>query len=418
MLQSLQKIVFYLVLILTAINIGVFFCPSPYIYLADALNIGLLGLCVWHNKKLGALPGTVIQAWSILSVYTLVLVLNTENIVNLSSGIAAMRSMYPYFLFYFIALLIRKEDIPRFIDYINLFCLSGVVLAVVQSFHGQEPLFSPGGFYNTGHWAGQQMMINGFMARVMLPTLYTILIMFVFSVTYLLVVRFKLKYVLLALSFLIAIFIGYARSQWIATIVSMILVMALIFGYRQNRIIMVLSVSALSVITILFILSNIDIPGLSDLSQSLTERVRELTFDIQNREGNLGSRIRTVERSMQIFQRSPWFGVDYNFPAIYEMTELTDVGFTYMLITTGIVGVTLFAYLFFIALRGAWLMYKQSFRANDILGLLLSILVIGNIILFMITQSFNQFYFVTATFAISFGLYCNYFSREKKIGIS
>ena len=197
-------------------------------------------------------------------------------------------------------------------------------------------MFDTEGFYNIGHWEGQGGMMIGPIARVTLPTLYLIYIVFISMIVYYLVAG-KIKYPLIMLLLVIAILISFTRSAWLATMVA--LIVSTFFLSRNLLIkkntysVSFILLTILSVLIVVFIMLD------NPISASLNDRLLSIFSDLQNASGTFGYRLLNLQRFIETWKSFGFFfGVDPFFIGRYNEPTLSDVGYVYVLVTIGLVG--------------------------------------------------------------------------------
>lgn len=315
--------------------------------------------------------------------------------------ITNIRSLYPLFLFFStIAILSTKEYFNKANKYFIYFAIVGSFLAIVQSITGIEPILDKEIFYNIGHWEGQQHMITEDLARVMLPTIYLIYVVFIALFAYI-QIHHKNKYYSLMALFLIPIFVGYARSQWVAIILCMLFVLIFVSNLEHYKFKRMLK-NVILLLAIFFIsLSILNYIAGGYIITELYERAINTYHDIYLESGTFGSRLQTMGLSLSIWASSPYIGHGIYYSQFEVMPQLSDIGFTYVLVTIGIIGLVLFlSYLFMNMVYGYAIISFANKNKNKVL-FNAGLVTLLTSILFFITQHYTQHNYTISLLAIS-----------------
>lgn len=404
---------FWLLCFMTAVNVGAFALPSPLIYGADLLN-GFLVYRVFRRwRKLEPPFNIIVTCWVILAVYIGFLAATSDLVKGLSTLLLSLRELYPYGLLIYIVAFLEKEDFEKYIKFLHLICISGVVLAILQSLKGTEGLFGDETFYHRGHSGGQNQMINNYMSRVLLPTIYLIKVMFLYLVYQMILTKTKTIHIILAFAYAIVILIGFSRSSWSGLILCILLALLVTFMIRKEKFQKAISYILLFVFVFTLFFSIVDTPVIASIRDSLTERVEEMFHDIEKKDGNLGSRISTIEIGMRMYATSPWTGIDINLIALYELYQMSDVGYLYALLTIGLIGLVLLCLWYLVTLVISYRYIWKAARNQDIDGVIIALLALSVILFFIVIQQTNQFTFSTACLSISTGLFIVKFRKPK-----
>jgi O-antigen ligase len=402
-----------LLMFMTAVNVGSFELPSPLIYGADLLNGFLMYLSMKKWRKLSSPYSIIFITWILLGVYIGFLAVNSEYVIGLSSLMESLRELYPFGLLIYITCLLEPEDFKIYINFLHLLCVVGCGLAIAQSLYGTQSMFESGGFYHEGHSGGQRYEINGFLTRIALPTIYLIQVMFLYNVYNMILNKTKLINIFYFVLYLVAILIGFSRSSWAGLAICITLALFITFIIRREKFQRAVSFILLGVLCISIVLSVIDTPVVNNIKQILVERVEELFYDIEKKDGNLGSRLSTIELGMKMYETSPWTGIDLNLVALYEMYQATDVGYLYALLTIGLIGLILLSLWYLVTVIISYNHILKAGKKKDTEGIILSMLLFTNIIFFIIIQQTNQFIFSTACLSITAGLFLVKFNSSR-----
>jgi len=408
----MKKYYIYFIIIIIAYNTGLIMFPAPLSFAIDLLNFYLLYLCFRHYQEVPKVAKPLVVFWSIFTTYLLIKIFMSENSNTTKDLFKNFRNVYPYFMFFYLAMLVTKKDFPKLFFSMTIICIAGSVLALVQSMYGIEPMFDPLKYYNVGHWPGQALPINDRFARVMLPTLYLIEMMFFVNVIKSIVQKTTWRTNVLNFIYVVPILIGYSRSQWVGILMCVVAIMILLFKYRRNNVMrIVLGVTAFSIcLSIAFnVLKDTSLHVVSDI---VSERIDEMVYDLNKNEGSYGSRINTVEVSLNLWEKSPVFGRDIYYPEITGLFEIADVAYTHALVTIGAFGLFMMASIFVLGLYASYVTLKQAIRKGDTQNIILSLLVLINILYYIIIQQLNQHPFVVSCLALTAGMMIAYNKKE------
>lgn len=397
---------YYFILICT-IYLGFFDLPETVPGLVrDLLFLPLLiySIFVWKKPKKGdALEMILIFFFGLYIFYNVILLVTAEKYLSEITSLLNIRDIYPFFLFLItIAIVNDKKKFHTTIKFGLVMSVVASVIAIAQSIYGPTPMFDPAGFYNIGHWEGQGGMMIGPIARVTLATLYFIYIVFIAMILYYLVAG-KIKYPIIIVLAIAAILISFTRSAWLATMVAIIVAIVFINGNRliaKNTFsISFILLTVLSGAIVVFIMLD------NPISASLNERMLSIFSDLQNASGTFGYRLLNLQRFMEIWRSFGFFfGVDPFFIGRFGEPTLSDVGYVYVLVTTGLFGfvllITLWILGFFYGIR----LLKAGALSNTMELVLPGSVLTASIIYFIICQAYTQYGFVTSLFSIIYGM--------------
>lgn len=397
---------YYFILICT-IYLGFFDLPETVPGLVrDLLFLPLLiySIFIWKKPKKGdALEMILIFFFGLYIFYNVILLVTAEKYLSEITSLLNIRDIYPFFLFLItIAIVNDKKKFHTTIKFGLVMSVVASVIAIAQSIYGPTPMFDPAGFYNIGHWEGQGGMMIGPIARVTLATLYFIYIVFIAMILYYLVAG-KIKYPIIIVLAIAAILISFTRSAWLATMVAIIVAIVFINGNRliaKNTFsISFILLTVLSGAIVVFIMLD------NPISASLNERMLSIFSDLQNASGTFGYRLLNLQRFMEIWRSFGFFfGVDPFFIGRFGEPTLSDVGYVYVLVTTGLFGfvllITLWILGFFYGIR----LLKAGALSNTMELVLPGSVLTASIIYFIICQAYTQYGFVTSLFSIIYGM--------------
>ncbi len=402
-----------LLMFITAVNVGSFALPSPLNYAGDLLNGLLVYMSFKKWRKLKTPFNIILTTWILLGVYIGFLAINSDYVMGLSTLMESLRELYPFGLMIYITCLLEPEDFEIYINFLHLLCIAGCALAIAQSLYGVLPIFESGGFYHEGHSGGQRYEINGFLTRIALPTIYLIQVMFLYNVYNMILNKTRLINIFYFVLYLVAILIAFSRSSWAGLAVCVVLALFITFIIRREKFQRAVSFILLGVLCVSIVLSVVDTPMVNDIKQLLVERVEEMFYDLEKKEGNLASRLSTIEMGMKMYETSPWTGIDLNLVLIYELYQITDVGYLYALLTVGLIGLVLLSMWYLFTVIISYNHILKSGKKKDTEGIILSMLLFTNIIFFIIIQQTNQFVFSTACLSITTGLFLVKFNSSR-----
>jgi hypothetical protein len=402
-----MSVIFYFLL---AFNIGLFKFPAGrWQAFGDFMNLSFFIISIIkYQRQRKILSYTTFsfleKSWIVFLIYFVISAIISPSTSKYGS-IGNLRLAYPYFLFFSsVALLTSQDKIRSFLKVLVVYAVIGGVLSIIQSFYGVVPIFDIKGFYNIGHWGGQQLYIIPGIARVMLPPLYLIYIVFI-ALVYNEILFHDHQYSILLLFFLVTILIGFARSLWVATVLTVLITMIAVMGINILDLKKLIKLSALIItaVTLGFIIV-INIFGDSFLL-ALTNRYFLLFSDIEYGQGTFGSRLITMGDSIKLWLKNPYWGNGAAYTSITKMYRLSDVGFTYVLVTIGIVGMILVMNLYLSVVVFSYHMIKLSLKIKNKNLLLAGIISFSIPVFFLCCQQFTQSTFMYVLLALGSG-YC------------
>jgi len=398
---------YYYFLFICALYLGFFNLPDviPGI-VRDILFIPLIiySIVTWKKSPGGTLlEKTLIFSFGVFVFYNMILLVSAEKYLSEITSILNIRDIYPFILFFIIIAIVDNEK--KFVKTIWYGLIMSVVAAlfsIAQSIYGPTPMFDTELFYNIGHWEGQGGMMIGPIARVTLPTLYLIYIVFISLIIFYLVAG-KIKYHWLLILLVIAILISFTRSAWLATMVGLIVSM---FFLSSNTLIKknTYSVSFI-LLTILSVLIVVFIMLDNPISASLNDRLLSIFSDLQNASGTFGYRLLNFQRFVETWKSFGfYFGVDPFFIGRYHEPTLSDVGYVYVLVTIGLVGFVMLVSIWLLGIAYAIKTLITGARSGTMELALSGAVLLASIIFFIICQVYTQFGFVSSLFSIICGM--------------
>lgn len=266
---------------------------------------------------------------------------------------------------------------------------------------GTEPIFDITKFYNIGHWSGQGGMMIGPIARVMLPSIYLIYIIFIGLILFDFITN-KTKYIILLFFLLIPILISFARSFWLSLILSIflslnLLILKLIIKKRIFYLSFFLMI--LAIIMILYFM-RLDNP----VSASLQERFVSIFSDLNNNSGTFEIRLVNMQRYFNIWRESNILtGVDPFFIARFAEPTLSDVGFIYVLLTIGLIGLFLIISIWISGVSYALVTLEKGLKNKKDELIIIGAILYASIIFFIVCQVYTQYDFSSSLFSIIYG---------------
>ncbi len=398
---------YYYFLLICTIYFGFFDMPDTIPGLVrDILFLPLLiySIVSWRKPKKGNfLEMILIFSFGAFVFYNLILLVSAEKYLSEITSFLNIRTIYPFLLFFItITIVNTKEKFRQTIKFGLIMAVVATATALAQSIYGPTPMFDPDGFYDIGHWEGQGGMMIGPIARVTLPTLYFIYIVFIALVLYFMISG-KIKYPVIFLLIVLVILISFTRSAWLATLVSIIA--AIIILNRNLQInkntfsISFILLTLLSGVIVVFIMLD------NPISTSLNDRLLSVFSDLQNSSGTFGYRLLNLQRFVETWKSFGfYFGVDPFYIGRYSEPTLADVGYVYVLVTIGLIGFILLILMWILGfIYGCKLVKAGSLVKKHELTLSGAVLL-SSIIYFVICQAYTQYGFVTALFAVVYGL--------------
>lgn len=338
--------------------------------------------------------------WGLFILYYAVLLLMQPGFASKVSFILNLREIYPYLIFYYtIAFIKREKDFKTFWRVLMFYSVVASFLSVLQSLHPIE-LIMESPLYGVGHWREGQQFILGSVERVMLASLYLVEIMFLyFSIKT--ISEDKKKHTLMLTILALPILISYARSHWIALIFCIIMIYILSFYYLRGaksflkKIVLGVGIALL----VYGILLEIN----SHIVYQIADRFM-LTFDeYLNETGSYGSRLHTMMVGLILWQKNILFGLGPFFMNIENMPELTDVGFIYVLVTIGAVGLALFTIVWLTNVIFGIKLVIQGLKFQNMEIMKGGMLLITTFVFLIIIQQYTQMYFTVTLLAVISG---------------
>ena len=398
---------YYYFLFICTLYFGFFSLPDKVPGLVrDILFIPLLiySISSWKKSPKGDLLGKIlIFSFGAFIIYNVILLVSAKKYLSEITSLMNIRDIYPFFLFFItISLVDDKEKFMKTVKFGLVMSVVAALFAIAQSIYGTKPMFDPDGFYNIGHWEGQGGMMIGPIARVTLPTLYLIYIVFISMIVYYLVAG-KIKYLWIIILLSAAILISFTRSAWLATSVALI-----VSAFFLNRN-MLIKKNTFSVSFILLTILSLSIVVFimldNPISVSLNERFLSIFSDLHNASGTFGYRLLNLQRFVEIWKSFGFFfGVDPFFIGRYNEPTLSDVGYVYVLVTIGLVGFVMLVTIWILGIAYGIRTLKTGALLKSRELALSGAVLLASIIYFIICQVYTQFGFVTSLFSIIFGL--------------
>ena len=397
---------FYYFLLVCTLYLGFFKMPDSYPGLvSDLLIVPLIVYSVLSWKKSpknDLMEKVLISFWSCFVIYFILVLVSAEKYHSKITSILNIREIYPFILFYFTPVIINsKEKLIKVLKFVLVLSAIASLFAVAQSIYGPKPMFDPTGFYNTGHWAGQGTVMIGPISRVALPTMYLIYFVSIALVIYDLV-KGKLNFLPLIILLTISILISFTRSFWLATTIAVIFtVIILIRNLLINKNTFYISFISLIVIAgLILLLIMLDNP----ISISINDRLLSIFSDIHDTSGTYSLRLISLQKFIEIWRSfGVFFGIDPFFIGRFNEPTLSDVGFVYVLVTIGLVGLILLISIWILGISYAIKTLKTGVKTNKVELSITGAFLFASIIFFIICQVYTQFSFSSSLFALIFG---------------
>jgi len=398
---------YYYYLFICALYLGFFNLPDslPGI-LRDMIFIPLLiySILTWKKSPKGdLLEKILIFSFGVFVFYNIILLVTAEKYLSEITSLLNTRDIYPFILFFItISLVNNKEKFVKTLRYGLIMSFVAALFSIAQSIYGPTPMFDTELFYNIGHWEGQGGMMIGPIARVTLPTMYLIYIVFISLIIYYLAAG-RIRYLWIIILLVIAILISYTRSAWLATMVALI-----VSTYFLSRNLLIkkntYSVSfilliILSVLIVVFMMLD------NPISASLNDRLLSTFSDLQNASGTFGYRLVNFQRFIETWKSFGfYFGVDPFFIGRFREPTLSDVGYVYVLVTIGLVGLMMLVTIWILGIIYAIKTIKKGAASKTLELSLPGAVLLASVFYFIICQAYTQFSFVSSLFAIVYGL--------------
>lgn len=396
--------IYYLIVCLY--YLAFFKLPVPSIVLDLAL-FPLLIYPIIHYKKIASLSRSIskpmLSIWLIYLLYTVFLLLTSEFSMSKVTSILNVRGAYPLILFFVTIIVIdSKAKLLRFSKFLLLASVVASLFAIAQSIYGLDPMFDTERFYHIGHWGGQGNLMIGPIARVILPTAY--LVYLVFIVVFLLIIlhnRYKL--VIFAVLSLTTIIIAYTRSIWVSFVIAFVAAI-LLLHFRKllpyKRKLQIIITSILFVFALMFTFSFEN-----EITASVLERFDLMFTDVANNSGTYNVRLVNSAKFLAIWFKDGFYsGVDIFYDNLNKTPELTDVGYIYVLVTSGIIGLIIYAFTWIVGLFYSNKLISLGKQTKSTELIFVGTAYFSIIIFFIISQIYTQFSFTTSLYAITSGL--------------
>lgn len=397
---------FYYFLFVCTLFLGFFKMPDSYPGLiSDLLIVPLIIYSVlsWKKSpKSDLMEQMLISVWSCFVVYFILVLISAEKYHSKITSILNIREIYPFILFYFTPVIINsREKLINFLKFVLVLSAIASVFAVAQSIYGPIPMFDPKGFYNTGHWAGQGTVMIGPISRVALPTMYLIYFVSIGIVIFDLV-KGKLKFLPLIILLTISILISFTRSFWLATTIAVIFTVIILIRYLliSKNTFYISFISLIVIVGLILVLIMLDNP----VSISINDRLLSIFSDIHNTSGTYSLRLISLQKFIEIWRSfGVFFGIDPFFIGRFNEPTLSDVGFVYVLVTIGLVGLILLISIWILGISYAIRTLRTGVKTNKVELSITGAFLFASIIFFIICQVYTQFSFSSSLFALIFG---------------
>ena len=203
---------------------GVFNLPGRLRDLLFVVLIFFVSLDIFKKSGLGVRKEdlTVIYVMLAFMIYFSAIILVHSRATNIRDYVNDQELVFPFFLFFAgLYSIDTSKRLKSFIAFIIVCSLVGAVISLAQAMYGNTPLFDSD-FYALGHAKDQLKASAGFASQTMLPVLYLIEPLFLVCIVSYFITRRK-TLIVYALLLLPTVFVGYARSHWLAIIASAII---------------------------------------------------------------------------------------------------------------------------------------------------------------------------------------------------
>lgn len=368
------------------------------------LPLFIYSLVVWKKPKRGIfLEMLLMFLFGIFIFYNVILLVSTEKYLSEITSLLNIRTIYPFLLFFItISVVNTKERLMLAIKFGLIMSVIASLTAIIQSIYGPTPMFDPAGFYNIGHWEGQGGMMIGPIARVTLPTLYFVYLVFIALILYFMVSG-KIKHPALLILLTILILISFTRSAWLATLIAIIVAIVILNRYmlinKNTFSVSFILLTLLSGGVVVFIMLD------NPISVSLNDRLLSIFSDLQNASGTFGYRLLNLQRFVELWKSFGFFfGVDPFFVGRFNEPTLADVGYVYVLVTIGLIGFILLVLMWLLGFIYGYRLVKAGSVTMNYELILSGSVLSASIIFFIICQAYTQYGFVTSISTVVYGL--------------
>jgi len=406
--------VFYFYLFIFLLNIGLFRIPARPVYVVSYVILFVLTLPAYlHQRKVLVKHFQSFRVFELTLIcflaYFSIRILFDESDSKWGSVVNLMEVL-PYGIFFpTVAVLNNIKNVNTFVKFGLMVAIIGSFLCLAQSFYGLSPMFNIE-WYHTGAWSGNKDMLGPF-ARVNLPISSWIIFCFLWLVTYSLA-KLKPSYILMSSIFFAVILLAQFRSLWLALTLSLS-IEVFIYAYFFKDILKTsykFFFILLLIVTLLFFMLKI-IGGHQLLTEFSFERLGQGYYDVLFSSGTFGSRLLTMTIGQDLLEDNFWFGSGYMFYYYGNMPFLVDVGYIYVSVLLGVVGLTLVLTLFVSQLAsGCELLRLKMFDHNNPLTFL-PLATIGYAMTLFIYQHWLIPY-STPNIAIAMALSFNFYSLK------
>lgn len=402
---------FILYIVFLCYQLGAFRLPSGGVsVIIDVVNLYLLSRSlhyVYVRKKtiLDKSKVSVYLKYStiIFVLYFGILLLINESGASSNFFLVKLRPLYPFLLILYTPVILNtKNKFYSFVKFAVLLSFLGTFVTVLQSSYGFEPMFDITRFYNIGHWnRTNQYVIPGF-ARVMLPYLYWVEVIFFFSFI-LFQITGKKVFLFIMICGLPTIFISYARIHWVGIVISLMIILALNGYYFANKTNYLNQLRNLFLLVLLvFVIGQI----FSDnkIVISFNERISEFFIDTSQKSGTIESRYLTTDKGLILWAQNFYFGLGPEYANLTEQHDLSDVGYIYVLVSIGLVGFVLFINLLCSLLLFSIKKLEYSSLQKKYYTSISSMLMFAVICFFVVNQQYTQHAMTSSIYMILPGI--------------
>jgi hypothetical protein len=335
------------------------------------------------------------------------------DVINSHYHFFNIRAVYPFGIYFItIGIVNEKKYLYKTIKYLLIGCFIAGIMAIMQSLYGNTPMFDETRFYHIGHWGGQMAMI-GSIARVMLPTIYTIFIVFISLILFFVIKKSTPLLTSLAFFLLIPIMLSFGRTLWLTTFCCLVFSFILLSAKKIIKISK--SFSRLILVGFILAISISILPYISsDLKESVSDRFSSFFSDVEDKSGTFEVRLDFIEEAMDNFKEYIIIGVDPFLMEREELYQLSDVGYIYVLFSIGIIGFVLIILVWISQFILSLKILNEGIKANNDNLKLGGIILFMSVIFLIISQQYLQFSFTSTLAYLIYGLAASTYSIEKK----
>lgn len=300
---------------------------------------------------------------------------------SLQETMVNMRFVQSYLLFFSsIAVINSRKRLRLFAVMGVMFAVIGTTMTIAQSQYGLSDMFESS-FYDIGAWGGNKTYVAG-VVRVNLPIsdwiAFALLVLFM-----LLVFQMKFSYLLLVGYLMVAIFLNFARSLWLAMILAGMFQIVLLTQLRvlsTRRLLQFMTVPIALLISVLIAAYA----GFGGLIDALSYRVFEGIYYYSADTGTWAGRIDAQQAAIQVWEGSPWLGVGTNYYNAFG--SFLDLGFAITLLSVGVLGFMLLVYFLVLCVIAGYSAAKRGVAEGSLTAVVIGTSLCAEVVLILVYQ--------------------------------